>query len=408
MNLLTLILTVAIAFGITDFLTERYPRLQRDIFYIAWFVVAGLFAVKYYYGPDIWSYVPFYETVPSYTSIITHPVDLRFGFEPGFALFCRFMKDCGFSFYWMTCILSCVYFIVILALFRKIDRKRAFALAILVSLDYNVICYELRQCLAVVFFLLMALAVERKHYLWAALCAFLTIICHKSGLFAVVPTLAYFVISNARMSMHTISQLLLVLLVIAFLLPVTQLSLGFLDHLPFSESVLYSIRHHLSLGRQVQVVFLIYALTLVCIVHYTQYCKSRNEIIAIIATIGILCIVILYQYYYLLNRVRSYFTPVLIVYIFRLIQDAEGREIHIPYGKLLKQTTSFFLILYMIHSTIAIHKGGIVLKNKVNDACTVFDLINQDKGALQRRQMMKARKFWEEDYMQHETNKIHH
>ena len=31
------ILTVAIAFGITDFLTERYPRLQRDIFYIAWF-----------------------------------------------------------------------------------------------------------------------------------------------------------------------------------------------------------------------------------------------------------------------------------------------------------------------------------------------------------------------------------
>ena len=47
MNLITLILTIAILFGLTDFLTERYPRLQRDIYYIALFVMAFLFSIKY-------------------------------------------------------------------------------------------------------------------------------------------------------------------------------------------------------------------------------------------------------------------------------------------------------------------------------------------------------------------------
>ena len=77
MNLITLILTIAIAFGLTDFLTERYPRLQRDIFYIAWCTIAFLFAIKYYYGPDIASYVPFYENVPSVSQIIARPPPRR-------------------------------------------------------------------------------------------------------------------------------------------------------------------------------------------------------------------------------------------------------------------------------------------------------------------------------------------
>ena len=406
MNLITLILTIALLFGVIDFMTERYPRLQRDIFYIAWFVVAFLFAIKYYYGPDIWTYVPFYKKVPSISEIIAHPGDLDYGFEPGYAIFCRVLRDLGVSFYWMTCILSCLYFVVILVLFKKIDHKRSFALAILVSLDYNVICYEMRQCLAVVAFLLMVLCLERKRYLWAILCAVAAMISHKSGFVAVIPTLGYFLISSPRCSMRTISQVLLVLLVIMFLLPVTKLSLGFLNHLPVSEAVLFSINHHLSLGRQVQVVFLVYALTLVCLVHYTQYCKSRKEIFAIAATIGILCIVMLYQYYYLLNRIRSYFTPLILVYIFSVVQNAEKQQIHIPYGQLIKQLTCFIVCLYMAHTAIAIHRGGQVLKNRVNDTCTVFDLIDHRASDIQNAQMKKARLFWEQDYMQHENNKL--
>ena len=223
MNLITLILAIAIAFGLTDFLTERYPRLQRDIFYIAWCTIAFLFAIKYYYGPDIASYVPFYENVPSVSQIIAHPDDLDFSFEPGYAVFCRVLKDLGISFYWMTAILSILYFVVILLFFRKIDRKRSFALAILVVLDFNVVCYELRQCLAVILFLLMVLCLDRKRYIYAMLMALAAIVSHKSGVVAVVPTLAFYLIGR-HASLKTLSQLLLVILVVLFLLPVTNLS----------------------------------------------------------------------------------------------------------------------------------------------------------------------------------------
>ena len=102
MNLITLILTIAILFGLTDFLTERYPRLQRDIYYIAFGVIAFLFIIRYYYGPDIWNYARFYALVGSPAEVLAHPEDIPFHYESGFALFCSVLKQWGLSFYWMT------------------------------------------------------------------------------------------------------------------------------------------------------------------------------------------------------------------------------------------------------------------------------------------------------------------
>ena len=406
MNLITAILAVAIGFGLTDFLTERYPRLQRDIYYIAWFVISFLFAIKYYYGPDIASYVPFYKEVPSIAYILAHPKGLDYHFEPGFAIFCRVLNRCGLSFYWMTVVLSCAYFLVIHQFWKQIDSKRSFALAILVVLDFNVICYELRQCLAVVFFLVMILCLNSRRYIWALICAAAAVMCHISGIVAVLPTLAYYVIRRYS-SVQTLSQLLFALLIIMCLVPITRLSLDFIYHLPLSDKVIDSITHHLSLGRQVQVVFFVYAIALISLVHYSRLCQSRIDSIATAAIIGLLCIVIFYQYYYLLNRIRSYFTPLIIVFIFRVVQNVERRPIKIPYGKLAKQLACVILMVYMIHATIALERGGRVLKNKVNETCTVFDLIDAPSAeALQRRQMKRAKGFWTEDYMQHENNKL--
>lgn len=405
MNLITLILTIAILFGLTDFLTERYPRLQRDIYYIALFVMAFLFSIKYYYGPDISSYVPFYDTVPSVAKIIAEPDELRYGFEPGFGVFCRVLNDLGLSYYMMTVVLTCLYFLTVHMLFRRIERKRAFALAILVVVDFNIICYEFRQCLAVIAFLWMVLCLDKKSYLWAMVCAVCAVLSHKSGLVVVVPTLVYHIIHRSG-SLRTLSQLLLVALVILFLLPMTNMSFDFLNRLPLPDRILSSIEHHLSLGRQVQVVFILYAVVLVCLVHFAQYTRSRKEAIATAALIGLICVVALYQYYFLLNRLRSYFTPLVIVFLFNRVQTAENEHVRIPYGALVKQLTCAVVMLYMVHATYAVHRSGLVLKNKVNDTCTVFDLIDHRAVDVQNSQMKRARAFWEEDYMRHENNKL--
>ena len=78
-----------------------------------------------------------------------------------------------------------------------------------------------------------------------------------------------------------------------FVLPVTQVSTAFLQHLPIPESVLSSVEHHVLLGKQVQIIFVLYVTLLLCLVHYMQYSKSRVQTIASAAIIGLLLIALL-------------------------------------------------------------------------------------------------------------------
>ncbi|MBR1481296.1 MAG: EpsG family protein [Paludibacteraceae bacterium] len=407
MNLITLILCIAMAFGFSDFLTERSPRLQRDIYYVAFGVVAFLFTIKYYYGPDILSYVPFYEKIPPIGQILAHPDKIPYTFEPGFAIFCRILKDWGVSFYWMTAIVSLFYFGVIALLFKNIDRKRSFALAILVVLDYKCIFATYRQCLSVACFVLFVLCLRDRRYIGAVVCALLTAAFHKSGAFVVAVVLFYYMV-RSRMVQPYLYQLLLVVLVLVFLLPIANVSTPFVSHLPLPASFRDSIIHHLGLGRQVQVVFLIYAATLVCITHFTQHSHTRAESIAATALVGLAMVVVLYQYYYLLVRLRSYFLPIVIVYLFRTIQTSEDSGQHIPYGQLIKQAASLLVFVYLAHSAYSFHAGTLQLKNNVYNDCTVFCLSGKKVTDVRTAQLRLAERYWKEDFMKNEQNKIKH
>lgn len=405
LNLITLILTIAILFGLTDFLTERFPRLQRDIYYIAFGVIAFLFTIKYYYGADIWNYVNFYQELKRPQYILSHPDDIPLNFEIGYALFCSVLKSWGVSYYWHTVIISVFYFTVIAILFTKIERKRSFALAILVVLDYNCIFAAHRQCMAVGFFILMILCLEKKRYLWMLLCAALTIAFHKSGAFVVGVVLFYNMVRYKWVPAY-IYQLLLFLLVLVFLLPIVNISSSFIMHLPLPEEYLGSISHHLLLGRQVQVIFLVYATTLVVITYFSQHYRSRASAIAATAVVGLVFVVLMYQYYYLLVRLRSYFLPIVIVYVFNIVQKTEDEHVHVSYGALMKQLSCVLLFVYMSHAVYAFNRDAKLLKHKIYTSCTVFDLLDHRSCDIQKKQMEQARRWWEEDFMTSASNKI--
>ena len=405
LNLITLILTIAILFGLTDFLTERFPRLQRDIYYIAFGVIAFLFTIKYYYGADIWNYVNFYQELKRPQYILSHPDDIPLNFEIGYALFCSVLKSWGVSYYWHTVIISIFYFTVIAILFTKIERKRSFALAILVVLDYNCIFAAHRQCMAVGFFILMILCLEKKRYLWMLLCAALTIAFHKSGAFVVGVVLFYNMVRYKWVPAY-IYQLLLFLLVLVFLLPIVNISSSFVNHLPLQSSYISSIQHHLGVGRQLQIVFLLYAATIIVVMHFNQYKQSRMSSIAATAIVGLVVVVVFYQYYYILWRIRSYFIPIVIVYGFSMIQQAEDKHIYVPYGMLLKQACSVFLIFYLGYYSYSFHKSTKDMQHPIYTSCTVFDLIGKRSGDVQKAQLLKARLWWEDDFQRMQGNKL--
>ena len=78
MSLATVISIILLLLGLSDGLTTRMPRLQRDIFYVAFFLTWFLCIIKYYYGSDTVNYVRFYEHVPHYTYVLAHSAELTF------------------------------------------------------------------------------------------------------------------------------------------------------------------------------------------------------------------------------------------------------------------------------------------------------------------------------------------
>ena len=394
-NYITLILTISILFGLSDFLTTRVPQLQRLIYVIAAATIYLLFTIKYYYGADMQHYYDYYEWSPSIRDALLHPSD--YYFEQGYTVLCSVCKYAHISFYWFTAIISTLYFAVIFLLWRYIPRKRSFALMILVVLDYNLIFAAFRQCLSVSFFILMVLALHNKRYLWAMLCAFLTVWMHKSGAFVVGISLAFWLIRGQRFP-QWVYPLLLMLLLLLLVLPMSKIWLvaAQLLHLPGGYSA--SLMHHLGLGKQIQTVFLLYLMLLLCMSHFQQYAHTRFTTIASFVLTGTLLIVLLYQSYYLLGRLRSYFLPVIIVYLFRLIQQSESIHPVIPYGRLFKQTAVLSVFLYSAHLTYSFHRSAQQMKYPIYNACTVFDLNGHNKRELQQRQLKLAKNWWKTDF----------
>ena len=145
---------------------------------------------------------------------------------------------------------------------------------------------------------------------------------------------------------------------------------------------------------------------IVCTEYYLHYHESRWNTLATAAIAGIALIAVSYQYYYLLNRVRSYFVPLIIVWVFQLIQEAEDQGTTIPYAAPLKQTGCVLLFAFCIDTTIVFTQKAKELHAPIYDVCTLFDLRDGNIEAVKEKQLNKARLFWKEDFMQHENNML--
>ena len=413
MTLLTYIFLVAIGAAVLDFSLTRYVRLQESVYRIALIAIWFLFTIRYYYGADIYNYVPIYEKLHPWYWYLTHRD--QYEYEHGFILFCAALKGLGLSYYWMTAVVTTLYFAVIALLFRRIKRHKSLALMALVVFDYNLIFAAHRQCLAVTCFILMVLALDKRQYIWAMLLAIICSEMHKSGIFMATMAWMLFVLHQHKIE-RVFFLSLIALLAAMLVLPMTALNTSFVSHLPLPESFVMALNEHLSLGRRIQVVWLMYAVVLVCIEYYVQNRKELGQRgTEAVVIMGAILIVLLYQYFYLLVRLRSYFLPVMLVYMLRLIQDAEDdHAVNIQGGMLLKNLCYLFAIAYFGYCTYRFEQSDKRLferaytpqKKTIYSPSTVFDLRHRSASDLQKERLLIAKYYWWYDYMKGENNQL--
>lgn len=406
MSLITIISIIVVVFAVVDCVTDNMPRLQSDIYKLAFATTYILFTIKYYYGPDIYNYVPHYDEVPALSAIIAGRSVLPEQFEAGYELFCSACKQAGCSFWMMTAVVSTLYFYSINQLLMYIDRRRTFALMVIVVLDSGLIHAMLRQCMAVSCFILLVIALQKRDYLKGMVYAVLVVAFHKSGLFVVVPTLLFVLFQNIRVPRYVFGVLCVGLVFFLFV-PYHDTILGIADFLDLAPGTRQSIAHHLELRRTVQVIFILYLLTLLCLNQWTASGgDSRIPTVQVAAILGLIIIVVLYRYFFVLNRLRSYFIPIIAVYVINKVQAYERSGDRLPYAKLVKQISVVFCFVYMGHQIYAFEALSSNFHSGLYNRCTVLELMTTDKAEIVKRQMEYAEVYWDEDNMSHGDNKI--
>ncbi len=379
---------IALTGTVAELLASKNARLQQQIYYCTFVLVALWCILKYAIGPDISTYIPFYQELGSVADTFTH-LD-KSQFEPGFTLFCSLLHSMGVSFWGMTAVISVFYFVSIYLLFQKIERYKTLSLLMLVCLDYNLILMEFRQCLAVSFFYLFILLLEKRQYAWSILMALLSCTMHKSAIILLVLFGLLYLIG--KVSVDKREYILLGLLIIGFLLiPLQPLLMRLVDMLPLTSIQAGSIKHHLQLGTPFQVVLIVYISTIFCLAYYIVPKENRTRKHWLVWC-SVAVLVCLYPYWFLLNRLRSYFLPFLIVYVANTLCASERKDV------LVKQIYATILVLYTCVVIVGLPKKAQELRYPTGSISLVTERYRYSQEALQARQVRQAKLYWKYDY----------
>ncbi len=404
MNILIVIFVILFVLSLTDFVLLKQKRIHNQIYHVAFFITFFLFTIKYYYGADIAIYVPMYEELESPSELIKFGIARDHVFEIGFVFFCSIIKYLGFSYWWMTVIVSLIYFYSIYKLFSNIPSKKTFALYLLVILEFNLIFATHRQALSVSFFILMFLAYNDKKYIKMFIYMILTSLMHKSGVYFGVG-IFFLLLLNIKVKQNVYFVLVL-LLFILIVLPIRDLVLSSINYFSLQQQTVISIDYHLSYARKFQPILIIYVIGLMSIFMY----KNKNALHAnmnIILFLGAILTVMLYQYYPILWRLRSYFIPFAIVYIFTAIHEFQMNKNSLDcpfnmkkYYPALNVCIVLIVALFCFYSIIANYRAQNKLKSRIYETSTVFDLFQTDSDIIKTERLMRAYSFWENENLE--------
>lgn len=399
MSFISIIILILLCFSLTDFILPRNKRLHEQLYKVAFFITFFLFTIKYYYGADVINYYRYFSLITSPLSVLEADDNV---FEIGFMLYMSIIKWLGLSYWWVTAFVSVIYFYAIYKLFELIPTHKIFALFILVVLDYNLIFATHRQCLAVSFFILMYFAYVNKKYFQTITYAILTITMHKSGIVYVLPTLFLWGI-NFKVRKADYFVCLLLLVIISFI-PLKEVMTYLTAFLPLSEAVKISLMHHISFLSKSMGMMLFYIVILSLIFFFSVKDPRFNEMHVIIF-IGAVYIFMFNQSNAVLWRLRSYFLPFMIVYIFYIFNKVRDEQ-YVEINKLRKNLVSPILIssfcyvlMFVLYLAYSANISMTEMPSRIYETCTIFDLIDRTEEEIKVDRLQRAQKYWKAEKM---------
>ena len=378
-------------FCVLELLADGYPRMQKQIYYLAFAFAFVWSTMKFAYGPDIMSYIPYYRTIGTPSHVWDTLAEQRF--EAGFVLFTSLCKSIGMSYWLFTALISTIYFGTIYALFRKLNYYPTIALTVLMSLDNNLFLIELRQCLAVSFFILGILSAQKDKNLLSIVLMVVSASMHHSAKFIIILTILLYLLGKTIKTEKRAYAFLFAAMILLIVIPVGGFLQKFMPNISVDNQTLSSSLEHISRRKfQIQKIIIIY-LGLIGILAYYLKPNDKNNTKHWLIWCCVALIVFIYDYWFLLNRIRSYFLPFLIVYTSSLLSDRRLTN-HLP-----KQIfATLLLVFFCFDAFVSLPQHHKMLKFPTDKICLVTDLRYKSEEELTEEQMRNAINYWEQDY----------
>lgn len=387
----TLILIIVLAvLSILEFVFKE-TKTKEILYFIGFSFFYFIVAIKYYYGSDISTYVPYYER-------INNPIDILNSFfsnttyEPGFELFCSVLRSMGVSFWLMTFIITSFYFYAIYKVFKYIKVNKVLALLVLVYFEYNLLFFEFRQSISISFFILGFLSYTERKYWKYVVFTLLACSFHKSGIYISILSLISMNFIGFNFNKKYYLFLLILLLVLIFV-KLNDVFVLITKFLPLNKIELKSISHHLLQTNNIQIIAALYFITIYTI-YFCSDKKTFDKKWHRIMSLFFFMIVVLYQDFFLLNRLRSFFIPIAIVYVINMLQEKNA------YGGIIYKQV-LVLIFYIISITMAIKLeiSEKEMASGVSEYTTIFELIDKPEWQIKQDKLKKSEIYWKKDYL---------
>ncbi|MCQ2350846.1 MAG: EpsG family protein [Paludibacteraceae bacterium] len=395
MNILVIAALVVFLFSFTDFIPFKKER-DHDICYkTAFFLTYFLFTIKYYYGADFIFYTEILDNVESPLTLLRQNSKYSDYYETGFLLLFSIFKQLNISFWLATALISTLYFYAIYQLFKYLPEKKCLALCVLVILDYNQIFATLRQTIAISLFILAIISFDKGKYVKLIVFVVVSFFFHKSALLVELLVMIILFTSYRKNITKTYFAIATVILVVFSLLPLQTIFATIADVAPISPQAKTSITHHLLQAKRIQWILLLYIPICLYLSFTDIKANTRTDRIFVSCLLaGVLITAFMYQLFYMLIRIRSYYLPLAIVSIIRQLN----------YDKLsnrlingLKQVLLLCTFLFNTYSILLMYHRQNRVPSHIYDSSTVFDLLHKSKDEIIQEQSLKAMDYWSKD-----------
>lgn len=356
-------------------------------------------SLKYYWGNDIASYVPYYENMPDIWTLMSSGwggfVDY---FEIGYSLFCSIAKGFGLSFWGLTLFINIVLFHSLYRLINLAPKYKCIIFGITFVVCIELAFNQIRQALSCAFFFYFICAILQNKSMAKVLClAFCSLITHKSSVLAIFPVLFLLCLSDEKLCALKRSSFGFLCLIAIILLPIDlkDLFTQIAKTLNLDKSIIDSATDAFY-GKKINK-FLFPNILPLLIPAFIKDERTDHKTLLLrsICFIGNAYISIFLTYDRFLLRLQYFFLPINYIYAYDLLTYAYKKHKQ-PY--VIKEyilLTSVIASLYSVLMFKAIFKGSIERKN--NDNPTVITAMfknEEEKEAIKKMQLFEASENW--------------